>query len=164
MRPTTDRTKEMIFNVLGDEVRDALIIDLFAGTGSLGIEALSRGAAKAIFVEKNRRAQAIIQQNLEKTGFTESAELHPLPVERFLKGRVPTADIIFADPPYEEPWAARLLRAIVERQLLAPAGWLVLEHSQGEHVDAPDVDWMVLKSQKRQGETRVSFFQYVEER
>lgn len=162
IRPTSDRTKELIFNVLRGDVSGAHILDVFAGTGSLGIEALSRGAVKAIFIENNRIAQRILQRNLEKTGFSDRSELVRVAVRpglrRLHKERL-KFDVILADPPYNGNLAVETLALVRRFELLAEHGWLVIEHSiRKAHLD-PDGHY-VLRSWKKQGESVVSFFQY----
>jgi 16S rRNA (guanine966-N2)-methyltransferase len=98
-RPTPDRLREALFNVLAPRIQDAVFLDVYAGTGAVGIEALSRGAKRCIFVEKNRGAVDVIRENLAALGLESRAEVYtskPAPV----LGRV-TADIVFLDPPYE---------------------------------------------------------------
>jgi 16S rRNA (guanine966-N2)-methyltransferase len=143
IRPTTDRVREAIFNTLGDAVVDAVVLDLFAGSGALAIEALSRGAARAALVDHDRDAEAACEQNLATTGYTARARVERAPVERFL--RTPSFeapfDLVFCDPPYElddaelaraldalrtPGWLAPGSRVIVERPAptwSAPAGW-----------------------------------------
>ena len=105
-RPVTDRAKEAIFNMLDarDGVVDADVADLFAGSGSFGIEALSRGAAKATFVERNRAAARTLTDNLEHTGFTDRATVLVAPVANVV-GAIGHVDVAFCDPPYtDDPW------------------------------------------------------------
>lgn len=111
-RPISDRAKEAIFNMLRAlEVLDgAVVVDLFAGSGSFGIECLSRGAARVTFVEQARPAAATIEANLDRLGFRDRAEVVVGPVERMLD-RLPEADLAFCDPPYAlDPWPALLPR------------------------------------------------------
>lgn len=101
-RPTTDRIRQVIFDLLGEEVRGARTLDLFAGSGAMGIEALSRGAAEATFVEARREACDVILQNLEATGLRGSATIRRGDVLRILGGRPGDGfDLAFVDPPYE---------------------------------------------------------------
>ncbi len=116
-RPTADRVKESVFNILGDIVVDARVLDIFAGTGNLGLEALSRGAGSATFIEKDRLAQKILAENLQILDKNESAgegKLIRASVSGWLNSttsqfelgeiaEIPTFDIIFADPPYYDP-------------------------------------------------------------
>jgi 16S rRNA (guanine(966)-N(2))-methyltransferase RsmD len=110
-RPLTDRAREGIFSAIGEGVIDATVLDLYAGSGSIGIEALSRGAAKAVFVENSQKALAALRQNLAATGFGERSTIRPQTVESFLGQRWGTYDLIFFDPPWSLP------RAVVARQM-----------------------------------------------
>jgi 16S rRNA (guanine966-N2)-methyltransferase len=121
VRPTSERVREALFNALGsiDAVAGATVVDLFAGTGALGIEALSRGAASATFVEADPRAVAAIRENLGATGLGDRARVLQADVERFLADHPePVYDLAFADPPYAfEDWPALL--AVLPARLVA---------------------------------------------
>ena len=97
-RPTPDRLRETLFNVLAAEIEDEVFLDAYAGTGAIGIEALSRGAARAIFIERSRSAAEVIRENLASLGLTRRAEVLHGRVLQYLKHR--KADIVFLDPPY----------------------------------------------------------------
>lgn len=134
LRPTSGLVREAIFNILGDEVRDARVLDIFAGTGSLGIEALSRGAKSAVFVEAEAASCTAIHASLARTGFTAQAKV--------MRGRLPNAlsalegrfDIIFMDPPYADENAPETLIQVAA--LLAPGGVVVYEH--GSRYNPPE--------------------------
>lgn len=140
-RPTSDRVRESIFNALGslDLVVDATVLDLFAGSGALGIEALSRGAAHATFVESDRRAVAVIRANLERCGFTDRSTVVVADARSFVS-RQPHVDLALVDPPYafdEWPLILGVLDAsavVVESDRLvdlAPGWDVVRERSYG---------------------------------
>ncbi len=162
VRPTMDQVRGAIFSSLGDRVPGARVLDLFAGTGGLGIEALSRGAQAATFVERDRRALDCIRANLEKTRLAADAELMPLDVFTFLDrtaGRV--FDLVFADPPYttrdqSEDHAARLLSNAGLAAGLAPDGIFVLEKSPQHSLVALPRGWEAIR-QKRYGTAEVLF-------
>ncbi len=158
VRPTADGTKELIFNVLPG-VSGSWVLDLYAGTGSLGIEALSRGAAKAIFVEKQRKVEQVLRRNLQKTGLADQAEVFCAQVAKTLArlaGGGGKFDLILADPPYLQGLAAETLRLVVHSGVLSPEGWVVLEHSSREELGpSPGIS---LKATKRRGDSQVSFF------
>jgi 16S rRNA (guanine(966)-N(2))-methyltransferase RsmD len=132
LRPTSDRLRETLFNVLASRIADARVLDLFAGTGALGIEALSRGAAHATFVDADRRAEVLIRENLTRCGISSGYAIiratASRAVERLRHGPsfVPF-DIILLDPPYEYP-AAQALTGV--DALAAPDGVLVFEHAR----------------------------------
>ena len=126
-RPTSARLREAIFASLG-EFWFETVADLFAGSGILGIEALSRGASIATFVESNRAAASIIRSNLEKSGFADRSEVVPRPVEAFLGSGDNVFDLVLADPPYEYADLDALV-ACVSARLASEGGVLVLEHA-----------------------------------
>lgn len=132
-RPTSDRVREALFNVLAARVPGARVLDGFAGTGALGIEALSRGARAAVFVEQNPAVAGLIRENLRSTGLGESAGVVVQDVSRTASLEpLGPFDLVFLDPPYDKGWAARLLQAFSRSALLAPEGLLILEHSRRE--------------------------------
>jgi 16S rRNA (guanine(966)-N(2))-methyltransferase RsmD len=135
-RPTYDRLKETLFNVLAaaGKLDGAVFFDLFAGTGAIGIEALSRGAVKAYFVESGKKAAQVIRANLQTLQLEECAEVHERPVAdalRLLAEAGLKADIIFLDPPYKMQGAyEQVLRIVGQSPLLSESGVLVAEHEK----------------------------------
>jgi 16S rRNA (guanine966-N2)-methyltransferase len=165
-RPTTDRVREAVFSVLGD-VTDARVLDLYAGSGALGIEALSRGAGHAVFVETWSRAAALIADNLRCLGETDRGVVVTAPVERATRliRRHAPFDLVLCDPPW--PDLARAARA-TSRLLGAPGllsrdARLVFEHPADEPFELGVVAPVVLQERRRWGDTGVSFFAYDEE-
>ena len=160
VRPTMDRVKAAIFSSLGEAIIGARVLDLFAGTGALGIEALSRGAASAIFVEDDRQSAEAIEKNLAKTNLQGRVRVQD--VFDFLRQRS-NADkfqIIFADPPYEkgqrdENCTEKLLRSETLAELLEPGGIFVLEKRPADILPQTNL-WRVLR-QKAYGATEVLF-------
>jgi 16S rRNA (guanine966-N2)-methyltransferase len=160
VRPTMDRVKAAIFSSLGERVIDARVLDLFAGTGALGIEALSRGASSARFVDHDREAVAAIERNLAKTKF--EGRVLKRDVFDFLRRPVSTQcfDIIFADPPYEKTkddksFTDLLLRSEELVELMEPAGTFVLEKRPSEKTCETEL-WRVVRA-KTYGATEVLF-------
>jgi 16S rRNA (guanine966-N2)-methyltransferase len=161
VRPTMDRVKAAIFSSLGELVIGARILDLFAGTGALGIEALSRGADSALFVDEDRQSIAAIEKNLSKTQL--AGRIRQQDVFGFLKNAGPAAEkfqIVFADPPYDkmksgERFTERLLANEALPRLLEPGGIFVLEKRPSEEV-SPTKLWQVSR-QKTYGATEVLF-------
>jgi len=127
LRPTSDKLRETLFNILAPRVGGARVLDGYAGTGAVGIEALSRGAAHVTFVERDRRAQTLVAENLSRCGVTDGYVIIRASVSRALDdlGAEPF-DIMFFDPPYDEQ-VDDVLAAAGER--LAPGGVLILEHA-----------------------------------
>jgi 16S rRNA (guanine966-N2)-methyltransferase len=161
VRPTMDRVKAAIFSSLGEIIIGARVLDLFAGTGALGIEALSRGAESALFVDEDRQSIASIERNLDKTKL--SGRVRNADVFRFLKNAPTSGErfrIIFADPPYEkmesgEEFTEKLLGNEALRGLLERNGIFVLEKRPGEKLGEMKL-WKLLR-QKRYGATEVLF-------
>lgn len=138
-RPLTDRAKEGIFSALGEEVVDSEVLDLYAGSGSIGIEALSRGARRCTFVENGRKALVALRQNLATLGFADQAVVSDRPVANFLVSADGSFDVVFIDPPWslaDEEVAREIMSAAVlgKRELVvhrrrtsavpsAPVGW-----------------------------------------
>ena len=160
VRPTMDRVKAAIFSSLADKIIGEKILDLFSGSGALGIEALSRGAASVLFVEEDRQSIAAIEKNLAKTNL--QGRVRPQEVFEFLR-RSPlteTFGIIFADPPYEktksgECFTKKILGNERLAQLLQPDGVFVLEKSPGERLPEMEL-WNVVRA-KTYGATEVLF-------
>lgn len=128
-RPTTDRIKETLFNIISSDIIDGYFLDLFAGSGQMGIEALSRGAKHAVFIEKDKRAIQCIRENLTFTKFTEQADVicaDVLQALSMLKDEQ-RFDIIFIDPPYQMGIEKRVLEMIYEHHLLCEDGYIIIE-------------------------------------
>jgi 16S rRNA (guanine966-N2)-methyltransferase len=156
MRPTTDMARQTIFDMLGAGVDGARALDLCAGAGTLGIEALSRGAREAVFVEQDRDACAVILQNLEATGLRGAAHIRRTDVMRFLP-RAPRTpfDLVFLDPPYSRGlgFVARVLEKLAAGKWVHGGATVVVEAQEG------DVEWppgFRETRTKRFGRTRVS--------
>ncbi len=126
-RPTTDRVKETLFNLLQNDIYGCRFLDLFAGSGQIGIEALSRGAKSACFVEKNKKAVDIIAKNLEKTKMTDKSVLIKKDVLSALSVLTDAYDIIFMDPPYALNIEGEVLTKIKENRLLDEDGFIIIE-------------------------------------
>jgi 16S rRNA (guanine966-N2)-methyltransferase len=132
LRPTSDKLRETLFNVIGPRVVGARVLDGYAGTGAIGIEALSRGAAHVTFVESDRRAQMLIGENLGACGIESGYTMVRSTVQRAWSTLVADPaftpfDLILLDPPYDQPAVETLAGA---DRLLAPVGWVVLEHAR----------------------------------
>ncbi|WP_409253592.1 16S rRNA (guanine(966)-N(2))-methyltransferase RsmD [Bacillus sp. SCS-153A] len=131
-RPTTDKVKEAIFNIIGPYFDSGTGLDLFAGSGGLGIEALSRGLDKVIFVDKDFKAIQTVKSNLSSCGYNEKSEVYRNDAGRALKAvikRELTFHYIFLDPPYKKQKLQELLEEIEENDLLFESGYVVCEHS-----------------------------------
>lgn len=131
IRPTSDKVKEALFSILTPSLADALFVDLYAGTGAIGIEALSRGARRAMFVEPNAAARRLLRLNLEQCGLTQAAEVYAGTAEAFLR-QTPASreryDIVFADPPYHAGGIEPLLAALEGCPSITAGTTVVVEH------------------------------------
>jgi len=162
VRPTADRVKEALFSMLLSRVSldDARLLDLYAGSGGLGIEALSRGAAHVVFVEQDRAARQVLERNLGRCGCADRATVLGLPAQRALaelERRGATHDGVLLDPPYGRRLAATTLAALGAGLLLADGAWVVAEH----HVDdalAGEYGELRLTASKRYGSTALTLY------
>jgi len=161
VRPTTDRLRETLFDVLAPLVEDSLWLDLYAGTGAVGIEAISRGARMVYFVDASRKAAEVIRQNLRSLRIEAGFEVMERDVEaalRLLDSRAVTCDVCFLDPPYSmEPAYARVLDLLAASRLLKPSSIVVAEHEK--HFD-PGGKFGALERYRelRQGDAVLSFY------
>ncbi|HNX97910.1 MAG TPA: 16S rRNA (guanine(966)-N(2))-methyltransferase RsmD [Candidatus Aminicenantes bacterium] len=155
IRPAMDRVRVFLFEVISARLPDARVLDLFAGTGSLGIEALSRGAARADFVDTRGEALALIRQNLERLQIPPAiAATHRRDAIAFCATAAADAyDLVFCDPPYAYPHTQRAVEAIAAAGLLTPEGLLVVEHDLPR---APLPARFVLVREKEFGRTTLS--------
>jgi 16S rRNA (guanine(966)-N(2))-methyltransferase RsmD len=159
LRPTSDRVKESIFNILQDEIVGKVVLDLFAGTGNLGIEALSRGAKKTIFVEKGRQALRLIQRNLTQFGLEERSEILPKDANRaigILKQKGESFDLILMDPPYQKGLIQKTLMKLNSYPIYHKDSILVIEHDRREPLSTVMDGWNLIR-QRRIGDTVISF-------
>ena len=159
-RPTSGRVKESVFNIIAEYLADACVLDLFAGTGNLGIEALSRGARQAVFIEKNERAAVIIRENLVNTKLIERGTVTRGDVLKELynlskDGR--RFDIIFIDPPYNKGLLDKSLNIIEKEEILKEGGIIVAERSSAENAPLKAGD-LNLVSDRIYGNTAVAFY------
>ncbi|MDC3952722.1 16S rRNA (guanine(966)-N(2))-methyltransferase RsmD [Polyangium jinanense] len=164
-RPTSDRVREALFNVLGD-VSGAAVLDLYAGTGALGIEAISRGASRVVFVENGRPALAALRQNLASLGIEGTSRVITQPVTRALASLSPFGpfELILLDPPYAAlAEAARVLEAIAAEtsNLAAPGARVVFEHASRDAPPKPGR--LVLDETRIYGDTAISLYTRAED-
>jgi len=162
LRPTADRVREAVFSILADRVEGASVLDLFAGSGSYGLEGLSRGAARAVFVESERRSADVITQNLAKARL-QGGTVAAVNVETWLRRTAGSFDLIFADPPYakartDRDWNTFLLASAELRALLAPGGLFILESFfKSAPVLPPDSPWEIA-DERRYGDSVIGFY------
>lgn len=133
-RPTADRVKEAVFSIVHFDVQDAVVLDLFGGTGQLGIEALSRGAKRAVFVDHQQKACDLIRENLRRTRFTDRASVIRSDYLEYLKRTGEKFDMILLDPPYAEIFLENSLNCIAEIDILQSGGIIVTERPVGKEL------------------------------
>jgi len=164
VRPTAARVKESLFNILPHDFSGLRLLDLFAGSGNVSIEALSRGAVEAVLVDESARSAAVIRENLTQLGLNRRAQVWVIPVARALRKLDKAGekfDLIFLDPPYERGLVKTTLEAIGQANLLNAEGTVVVEHSAREAV-RPIYGTLLLNDQRRYGDTLLSFFERLE--
>ena len=161
IRPTADRVKEALFEIIGERIRDARVLDLFAGTGNLGIEALSRGAGSVLFIDADRSAVRLIGQNLDRTHLGDRAETWKTDARSAiarLKRTESRFEIVLLDPPYGYGQTKSILRRLHREKLLSPRGLMVIEHDR--RTDLPErIDSLERRDQRRFGDTMISFYE-----
>ena len=162
-RPITDRAKLALFNILGDDVIGCRFLDLFAGTGQVGIEALSRGAREAVFVERNAAALRTIRENLVHTGLSDHAKVVRADVFEFLRREPEPFDYIYIAPPqYQGLWAKTLQMLDERRGWLEEDGWAIAQIHPREYGDLP-LRNLLLFDQRRYGGVMLCFYALQEE-
>lgn len=155
-RPISDRVKETLFAIIGERIRDARFLDLYAGSGAIGIEALSRGAAHATFVERGRDALAALRQNLDRTSLADRAEVHAADVVTFLGAASGSVwEVAVLDPPYAERTLDEPLERLAPR--LAPGGLVAVKHFW--RTPMPTLAGLVTTRTRRFGETALTFLE-----
>lgn len=162
IRPTADKVRAAIFNILGSrtDIAGGCWIDLFAGTGALGLDALSRGATRVIFIDDSRESCRSVRDNLERSGFADRAEVRKLPLPGGLRRfelRNERFDGAFVDPPYRCGLSQRTLQALGEGGLLTPGAWVVVEHGADERL-AERYGSLRLENSRFYGSTGVSLY------
>lgn len=160
IRPTGNKVREAIFNIIGQDLSGSRVLDLFSGTGLLGMEALSRGATLAVFVDHGKQALALIKRNLELCGYEQSGRIckwnldRGLPKDRHFVDT--TYDLVFLDPPYKKAPTAALLEELSASKQLEPGAFIVLESAKT--VVTKDALSLPLIGTRVYGDTKLSFF------
>ncbi len=157
LRPTSERIRETLFNWLASKIAGARCLDLFAGTGALGLEALSRGAAEALFVEKSRAAVQTLRSNIELLG-ADTATVHNADAREFLRGETGEFDVVFLDPPFAADMLDDLCRLLDEVSILADGALIYIEEDRARPEAKLPADWQIVKSNSA-GNVRYSLAQ-----
>lgn len=127
-RPTLDRVKESLFNIIQNEIPNSIFLDLFSGSGAIGLEAASRGAKKTILCDKSKDAVKIINQNIEKTHLKDKVELYNLDFEELIEKKIKEkVDIIYIDPPYESNFVTKSIEKIINKNIVDENSILIIE-------------------------------------
>lgn len=153
IRPTPDRVKESLFQILSDRLVGARVLDLFAGSGALGLECLSRGAGEVLFNDASRDSLAVLNKNLKLSG--ERVSVYNLDFRAMLKRAEGKFDLIFCDPPYKEEYLGEILALVKERGLLSEGGLVIYESERKEHGGE---GWS-LADERRYGRTNVTMWE-----
>ena len=159
-RPTADRVREALFNILGPKLFCAQVLDLYAGTGALGIEALSRGATHATLIDQSAQALTILRKNIALCNLTESSRVIQWDITKNLNCLKPyphTFDLVFLDPPYHKKIVSQSLAHLLACKCLKAGAVVVAEHETGATVNIP-ASSLTLESTRRYGQTALSFF------
>ena len=159
VRPTSDKVKQALFNILGERVIDASFLDLYAGAGGIGIEALSREAGSVVFVDSSRESFTAIKENMEQTGFGDRAQVVLAKAESYLKKTSGPYDIVFLDPPYAEDMQP-ILDLIAESGIVKTDGIVVAEHCK-KQPSPGKAGALVLYREARYGDTILAFYKMV---
>lgn len=160
-RPTTDKVKESLFNILGPYLDGESVLDLFAGSGGLGLEALSRGAEHCVFVEKQGKALQVIKENIEKTRFTDQSTVLKADAKQALERLAmeqSTFDLVFLDPPYNKLDLYKLADTLFTNGLVKPNGIVVCEHAKEAEIESL-IPSGVCYRKETYGSLSISFFE-----
>lgn len=159
-RPTTDRVKEGIFNIIQFDLPASKVLDLFAGSGQIGIEALSRGASYCVFNDQNRQAQQIIKDNLINTGLYKSSRVISMDAKAYLNSTKEEFDIVFLDPPYNKGILQEILPIVAKK--MTDRGIIICEHEKNEELPEKILDFD-LKKQYKYGKIMISVYKLPKE-
>lgn len=163
IRPTADRLREAIFNILASRVKDVTVLDLFAGTGAFGLEAVSRGARSAVFIDNHPDAIRLLEKNISACGMIEETRVVTWDIAHdlnCLKGTQSGFELVFLDPPYSRNLVCPTLLHLHESGAVQPGAHIVIEHSLDDPLPH-DLDCFTRVDQRKYGKSLVSFFDYV---
>lgn len=153
-RPTMDRVKESLFAMIQMKIKGAIVLDLFAGSGNLGLESLSNGATKVYFVDHNKIAIHTIKKNIQKLNISESYELFLQDYQKFLENTEKRFDVIFLDPPYQDKILENILYTIYHKKLLQEEGVIICEY-EGQTLNT---DYFDVWKEKKYGTKKITIF------
>lgn len=156
IRPTTDRVKESVFNLIQEYIPGSIVLDLFGGSGSLSLEAVSRGAKKAVIVDCDKKSIEVIRKNIELTSFNNETEVIFKTAQEYIKSSNENFDVIFLDPPYNKGFILPVISSIVSENILAEDGIIMLESDfSDEH---GNFDGLEILKQRKYGRTYITVY------
>lgn len=162
IRPSSDKVREAIFNLIGQNLTDLKVLDLFAGTGSLGIEALSRGASKVVFIDHSIQSLRLIKKNLALCGYESAGRVLKKDLTRGLRWKYPLLkkfDLVFLDPPYEKGLITPILKELSEKEILASSSIVIAESSKADDLPT-NIKRLKLVDTRLYGETKIAIYHY----
>jgi 16S rRNA (guanine966-N2)-methyltransferase len=134
-RPTLDRVKESLFNIIQNNIKDSIFVDVFAGSASIGLEAASRGATKVLMCDNSKEAIKVIQRNIEKTHLEEVVKIYNMNFEQFISTKISEkVDIVYIDPPYNSNYAIQTVKMLIEKDLLKEKSIIIIETDNEERI------------------------------
>ena len=159
-RPTLDRVKESLFNIINFDLIDSIFVDLFGGCGAIGLEAASRGAKEVIICEKSLDAVKIINQNIEKTKLNEKVKLYNMDYEKFIKEKIKQVpDYIYIDPPYKTDYAYKAVKLLIENKLIKKETTIIIETDIEQIVERQLKDFEIMQiKNKKYGRVSLLFY------
>ena len=163
VRPTADRVKESLFNIIGSKIVDAAVLDLFAGSGNLGLESWSRGARLVQFVDNSRVSLRLTESNIQKCRAEAECKVLKHDAEAavdLLYKQGQRFDLVFVDPPYNKGWVQKILVKLEKNPILAESGWLVAEHSMHDDIAIAVSDGYEIFRRQQYGETVLTFIRH----
>ena len=161
-RPTSDRIKESLFNMIGMDLYDVCFLDIFSGSGAIGIEALSRGAKEATFIEQSKTAYKSIEANIKKTKLSQQSSILNMSVSKALNELgYKNFNVIFMDPPYNKDMINHTLQLIIKNKLLLSGGYIIVERPTSYKID--DLEQLYLWKEKKYNMTTMSFLKGVQQ-
>lgn len=162
VRPTTDRVKESIFNIIQGFIPDARVLDMFSGSGALSFEALSRGAASAVCIDTDKRSVEIIRKNALSLKFEDRCEIINMSCMDYVRRTKDKFDVIFMDPPYNKGFIEPALKAIVENELLSDYGIIMLESDNTDFYG--EIEGLTIYRQRKYGRTFITVYKRNDEK
>lgn len=158
LRPTTDRVKENIFNLIQNEITGKNVLDLFAGSGAMGIEALSRGAKACVFCDTGKEAAAAVRKNLVKTGFSDKSTVKETDAESYLSTARERFSLVFLDPPYHSGLEKKALDILIKRNLLSEGAVIIYESDGDEELE--EFSGITVRTVRKYGRIKITVAVY----